>query len=378
MTEEMNFRMKKGIPGVLLCLIIILCAVYSLAETVYDSGEEGNISWKITETTEEYYGYALTISGNGDMRDYDPPNDCCPGTVHAPWILDYVGKGSMYGRNFNQIFIDEGITRIGRNAFCINRGQYMTTIGEIEIPSTVKSIGTGAFMETCLSFGPTRLKIPDTVETIEPNAIKANILIVCSSNSEAYRYAKENGNRVELNDVSVELEQEKYTLNAGERTALKMKVTPSTVSPVFSSSNESVAVVNPDTWQIIALQEGNTRIAIRVESEYRYCQVHVQPESISAKEILKLPRFLTEIGDEAFAGIASKKIVISDKTVTIGARAFADCPNLRFLVIPDSVQSISDDALDGCSDVILVCSYSSDAPTWAQEHGCYVVYGLER
>ena len=364
----------KRLTWFFLCLVFIACAAGCLAEA-FDSGDDGNIHWEISRSSEEYFGYALTVTGSGDMRDYDPPNDCCPGTVHAPWILDFVKQGSPYGRNFNQITIGEGITRIGRYAFCIMQGQYMGTIEEIVIPSSVRSIGEGAFVEVGYI---TRLVVPDSVEEIESGAIKLNINIVCSAGSEAYRYAKEHGNRVILTDGSLELEQEELTLRAGDIFTLDVKVSPAGISPVFSSRYPDVAAVDGSTGRIIALKPGTTTVTVRAENLYRTCAVHVEPASVDPALVLTLPGSLTEIGDEAFAGIASKKVVLSDGTAVIGARAFADCPDLRFLEIPKSVTSISDDALAGCSDVIIVCSAAAPASDWARNHDCYVVYSSYR
>ncbi len=369
-------RTGTKLAGLALVLSMILTAASGLAEQVYDSGTAGNISWKISESTEEYHGYALTISGEGDMQDYDPPYDCCPGTVHAPWVLDFVDKGSPYGKYFNQIFIEEGVTRIGKCAFSL-QGRYCSTIREIVIPSTVKSIGSDAFEGTCVNSG-TRIIIPDSVETIEPDAIHGSFIIICSSDSEAYRYAKENANSVELTDVSIELPETEMTLQVGDIVSLNAEVTPSTVTPVYSSSYDSVAAVDPDTGRIIALRQGDTRITVRVETNCQTCDVHVQQETIPVAETMKLPFYLTEIDSEAFAGTAARKIVVSNRTAAIGARAFADCPNLRLLEIPGSVETISDDMLSGSSDVIIVCPLFSEADMWARERGYYITYSSDR
>ena len=42
-----------------------------------------------------------------------------------------------------------------------------------------------------------------------------------------------------------------------------------------------------------------------------------------------LPGMLTQIGEEAFYGIAAETIEVTENVVSIGPRAFADCKNLR-------------------------------------------------
>ena len=76
---------------------------------------------------------------------------------------------------------------------------------------------------------------------------------------------------------------------------------------------------------------------------------------------LALPPYLTLIEDEAFAGIAAARIEVSDKVVSIGAKAFADCKNLREIVIPKTVRHIDDSAFDGCEKVTVFGATGSEA-----------------
>lgn len=55
--------------------------------------------------------------------------------------------------------------------------------------------------------------------------------------------------------------------------------------------------------------------------------VWVQPDFV-------LPDFLTDIEAEAFAGCAFTFVKLSENTETVGPRAFADCPNLKYIYIP--------------------------------------------
>ena len=47
-----------------------------------------------------------------------------------------------------------------------------------------------------------------------------------------------------------------------------------------------------------------------------------------------MPDFLTDIEEEAFAGCAFTFVKLSENTATVGPRAFADCPNLKYIYIP--------------------------------------------
>ena len=47
-----------------------------------------------------------------------------------------------------------------------------------------------------------------------------------------------------------------------------------------------------------------------------------------------MPDFLTDVEEEAFAGCAFTFVKLSENTATVGPRAFADCPNLKYIYIP--------------------------------------------
>lgn len=55
--------------------------------------------------------------------------------------------------------------------------------------------------------------------------------------------------------------------------------------------------------------------------------VWVQPDFV-------MPDFLTDIEEEAFAGCAFTFVKLSENTAHVGPRAFADCPNLKYIYIP--------------------------------------------
>ena len=68
--------------------------------------------------------------------------------------------------------------------------------------------------------------------------------------------------------------------------------------------------------------------------------------------VLKLPSSLTEIGSEAFAGVAADIVIVPEGCERIGSLAFARCPNLKTVWL-SSGTSVADDAFEGCGDVTL-------------------------
>lgn len=82
------------------------------------SGQCGdNLYWK-------YEGHTLTISGTGNMYDYDD--------YDMPWFL--------FRDTTDVVILERGITGIGNNAF-----NGFVKLGKIEFPSTLTSIGANAF-----------------------------------------------------------------------------------------------------------------------------------------------------------------------------------------------------------------------------------------
>ena len=99
--------------------IVLTCDTTFTAEFAQTfSGQCGdNLYWK-------YEGHTLTISGTGNMYDYNG-ND-------MPWLL--------FRDTTDVVILERGITGIGNNAF-----NGFVKVGKIELPSTLSSIGANAF-----------------------------------------------------------------------------------------------------------------------------------------------------------------------------------------------------------------------------------------
>ena len=121
------------------------CTVYAATDTVVDTGQCGD-ALTYTVTGDEESGYAMAITGTGDMNNYGLDEWA------APW-RDY---------NFKSISIGDGVTSIGDYAFVLNGVEVKLTIGK-----KVKRIGEAAFMDTGIKG---TLTIPNSVQTIGENA----------------------------------------------------------------------------------------------------------------------------------------------------------------------------------------------------------------
>lgn len=89
---------------------------------------------------------------------------------------------------------------------------------------------------------------------------------------------------------------------------------------------------------------------------------------------LVLPSAITEIGDEAFTGGAFRFVELPKHAMSIGPRAFADCPKLRYIYICDEVTDIAADAF-GDKEMLTIFGVGlpdgkkSAAQVYAEAHG---------
>lgn len=98
-----------------------------------------NLYWTLKEAGPSYSSekrYILNINGYGDMWDFDDENP-------APWkkyITDLANHGSYVEKAYTDVYMNEGITSIGKNAF-----EY---IGLITLPKSIRKIGDSNFIDS--------------------------------------------------------------------------------------------------------------------------------------------------------------------------------------------------------------------------------------
>ena len=69
--------------------------------------------------------------------------------------------------------------------------------------------------------------------------------------------------------------------------------------------------------------------------------------------LLTLPSDLQSVESEAFMNSSCEAVILPEGCVSVGARAFANCPRLRYIRIPSSVVSIAGDAFEGSDSVVI-------------------------
>ena len=111
----------EGIPvkktiGIFLCLLLVCLCAFALADP--DGGKCGDhLTWTLE-------GSVLTISGTGDMYDYEKYSE-------VPWF--------SYTPNYSELVIGKNVTGIGAYAFALS------PLKSVTIPGNIKSIHHHAF-----------------------------------------------------------------------------------------------------------------------------------------------------------------------------------------------------------------------------------------
>ena len=321
--------------------------VNSAGYVVFGSCGE-NLTWGIdTDGT-------LTISGTGDMQDYDVVSENDAWHTTAPWYayspkklvleegITHVGKSAFVGCGFTgELTIPKGVTDIGYRAF----GYCSGFTGSVTLPEGLTKIGSLAFASCS---GLTGVTLPQSMTEIGWSAFDG-----CSS----------------LVDMVI---PEGVTAIEGFAfsgcSSLTSVTLPQSVTRIgISAFAECSSLVSA------AIPEG-----VRIIEDYAFC-------GCSSLTSVTIPGSVTNIYDSVFVGCSSLENIfvdagnvdyasadgvlfskdhttllaypagreaaayrVPDGVTIIGESAFAECKNLTSVVIPEGVTSIGSPDFDDC------------------------------
>ena len=314
-----------------------------------------NLTWTVD------HAGVLTISGTGEMWDYDDDNP-------APW-----------GTDITSVIIEDGVTGIGKYAF-----SRCTGVTSITLPNSINYIGKAAFQECCSledvtlpygiryirdsvfsgCIGLTDITIPDSVISIVNMAFYnctslASITIpIGVTGIGDYAFYNCTG----LTSVTIPNSVTSIGYEAFfDCTGLNSVTIPDSVtyigSGAFSGCTGLNSVTIPDSVTYIGsgafsgctgLTSINIPDSVTSIGDWAFygCEGLIS---------INIPDNVTSIGDDAFSGCTGlTSINIPDSVTSIGEYAFSGCTGLTSINIPDSVTSIGDWAFYGCEGLISI------------------------
>ena len=395
--------MKKFLSLILaVCLVIAMVpmgafSVTASAETA--TGTTGDCTWTLD-------GTVLTISGNGEMGDYE---------------------GTPWGTDITEAIIENGVTRIGGCAFrgCSNLTsvtipnsvlniytsafEYCSSLTTITIPNSVTYIGQYVF-DGCASLTDINVdkeneyfssidgvlfnkyleiiikypegktastySIPDGVTSIDGNAFYkcSNLIGVTIPNSITYigrnafsgctgltsmtlpnsvtridEYAFEDCNS--LTNISVDAENENYTSKEGVLFDKNLKTIikyPAQKTGSTYSIPDSVKIIcnevfyNCENLTNITIPNGVINIG---SDAFKNTGYYNNAENWQ-EDVLYIGNYLIDCKQTK-----TGEYKIKDGTKLIADEAISNCYGLTSVIIPDSVTSIGESAFDGCASL---------------------------
>ena len=247
--------------------------------------------------------------------------------VYIPSTVISIGDGAFQNHTeIASVYIPNSVESIGERAF-----QYCDGLETVTIPESVKSIGDKAFAGCN---GLTSIVIPESVTSLASTAFES-----CDNLTDIY-YAKDGIRYRELNDNEVE------------------------VAPLWFNGTSSYrgSVVIPESISL-----GNKTYSVTRIGEYAFWDCVIDgitiPNSVTSigkyafdkccgVESIVIPESVESFGEGAFnLCVDLKEINIPNSITSIPDYAFSDCRSLESIVIPESVKTIGDYAFYGCSNL---------------------------
>ena len=328
----------------MLTLVLSVGSVSAAEPNIVDSrncGKDGsNVTWTLDSAG------LLTISGTGEMADYESKTDSASGEeiTTAPW-----------GNQAKTVVIGDGVTGIGAAAFygcsgltSVTMGSNVTSIGEsafcgctgltgIVLPGSVTSIGEYAF-SNCESL--TAIEIPEGVTTLGNSAFFG-----CDNLKEIRYNARAAANLTGLSGAF---------RSAGASVG--------GVKVIFGESVEKIPsnlFCNCESLTSVTIGSNVTSIGDNaflgckglVEINYNARAAECTEDSFGSGDGLKVTfgDSVERIPDYIFQdcpGLTS--VTIGSSATTIGHYAFNRCTGLTSIKIPESMTNIGYMAFSGC------------------------------
>ncbi len=366
----MNKVISKVLSVVLILVMIVSVTVVPMDGSMFkaqaaDTVKSGSCGRYVTFKLDS--DGLLTISGMGDMSDYESFRDHMfeEGSV-TPWPKDDVKR----------VVIEEGVTRIGTYAFS-NHGN----LTEIKIPTSVVSIGEGAFeycgslllltlpkfltsipKYMCAISGLRYVYIPDSVTVIDNGAFYAiNTLLEIEFGGTEQQWKKVD---VKANNDSFENAHMVYygdnkltSLQSGTcGNNVNWKLTPDGTLTISGNGKMDSYEKGAVSGYYVQPGEGKDHPWFKYRSKIKKIIISSGVTSVGAYAFfdcfnctsLEIQKGVTAIQDGAFAHMSISEVTLPDSVATLGKAAFNNCTALSKIKLSDKITVIDDRTFEYC------------------------------
>lgn len=368
------------------CMLTVILPMTVIAENPYEGScgqNGGNLNWSYNETTK-----TLTISGTGDMSDYD--ESVVNGGYVAPW------RRQINTQNIQNVVISDGVTSIGDFAFylCdkinnITISDSVTSIGdnaflwcdslpEVKIPNSVTHIGERAF-SNCTAL--TSIIIPGSVTDIGKNAFYDCSDLTAITLSEGVKNIGESAfNGCSITEITIPISVTRigdWAFNGcAALTSINfLGIVKSIGYQAFYNTGYYLADGEDSNWENNALYIGDHLIEIdawklnngilkgEIPSEYI---IKPGTKTIADMAFTDCKGYIEYKDFENCVGLTSIKL--PDGMVNIGNGVFDSCTKLASIEIPKSVKNIGNSAFSGCISLTGI-NVSENNTAYCSENG---------
>ena len=312
-----------------------------------------NIAFIFEEDTE-----TLRITGNGSIYDYCTPEG--KDIVSKPW------NSLLEEGKIKHVVIEEGITYIGRIAFCII-DENPNSIISMKLPSTLEGIGMMAFYNCSFS----EIVVPDNVTRIGGGAFtdcdqlkivtlpgsfevdSSDCIFEDASNIEKVFFGGTKDEWIDLeqwpiSDADIICSDGNIELCLSKDRKLVGSLTPYGRGLSEITIPEGVTVIGEEAFKdskITSIKMPSTLNEIR-KNAFKNCRELVTAE---------LNEDFRKIEGNAFSGCSGlKNIVLNQKIETIESDAFYGCVSLEEVIIPKSIKYLYPHVFKGCTNTLKV------------------------
>lgn len=345
--------MKKRLLSMILALSMMLTILPVNAITALAANNScgANLTYELTQNTDDPGTYTLTIRGEGAMYGYSSST--------VPW--------NAQKSKITSVVIGNGVTSIGNNAF-----EDCSALKKLDIPQSVTEIGSKAFLG-CSAL--TSLALPQTVNRIGNTAFQGcSNLETINIPSGVKLIEKDTFHGCEkLNDVTIPTGVTLIGNSAFKACkAFKNIEIPEGVTKIGTNAFE-------DCTQLETVGIPSTATNIR-NFAFRNCPklksfvfpsgtTQIYPVVLSGcknLESITIPEGVTKIWGSAFYGCSLNSVKLPSTLQTICVQAFYDCDQLSEITIPESVKSIEQSAFESSTELKSVMLAKGSVPTIAK------------